>query len=160
MEFEEGQTYLAPASPAVHAQCVLIFPYTWDRLSFGECYIVLMSMSRTDTLGGKVGQLFQKRIRKDLLATEGFKESLDGQLACIAIHLQQPVCVWDSDEAELIEGVLEELLPERNKVITTWKIVVSLRHFQGFIIHTGTISELFARLSKTKSFEEIYQEAD
>lgn len=118
-----------------------------------------MSMSRTDTLGGELGQLIKKRIRRDLLANEGFKESSDGQLACIAIHLQQPVCIWDSDEAELVEGVLEEFLPDRNKV-TTWKIVVSVRHYQGFIIHTGTINELFARLSKTESIAEVYQEAD
>lgn len=61
-----------------------------------------MSMSRTETLGGKLGQSIRKRIRADLLANEESKESLDGQFARIAIHLQQPVYVWDPEEAEVI----------------------------------------------------------
>jgi hypothetical protein len=106
-------------------------------------------------LGGKLGQSIRRRIRADLLANEESKESLDGQFARIAIHLQQPVCVWDSEEAEVIEGVLEEFLPvyDSNKVLRTWKISVSARHFQGSMTRTGTISELFTILSKTESFE-------
>jgi hypothetical protein len=146
---------LAPASPAVRAKCEDIFPRSWDRLSYSQCYIALMSICRTDTLGGKLGQSIRRRIRADLLANEESKESLDGQFARIAIHLQQPVCVWDSEEAEVIEGVLEEFLPvyDSNKVLRTWKISVSARHFQGSMTRTGTISELFTILSKTESFE-------
>jgi hypothetical protein len=157
MEFEDGTYSLAPASPAVYAQCVRIFPRTWDRLSYGQCYIVLMSISRTETLDGDFGHWIRKRIRKDLLANEKLKESLGGQLACIAIHLQQSVCVRDSEEAEVTEGVLEEFLPVdgSNKVITAWMIRVSVPHYQVSMIHTGTISELFTRLSKTKSFEQF-----
>jgi hypothetical protein len=146
---------LAPVSPAVRAKCEDIFPRSWNRLSYSQCYIALMSMSRTETLGGKLGQSIRKRIRADLLANEESKESLDGQFARIAIHLQHPVCVWDSEEAEVIEGVLEEFLPiyDSNKVLRTWKIRVSARHFQGSMARTGTISELFTILSKTESFE-------
>jgi hypothetical protein len=161
MRFEEEEPtyYLAPAptSPAVLAECQRIFPCSWNQLSYGQCYIVLMRMSRTETEEGELGHFIRKRIR-DLLANEVFKESLDGQLACIAIHLQRPVCVRESEEAEVTEGVLEEFLPvyDSNRVIRTWMIRVSARrHYEGSITHTGTISELFTRLSKTKSFEQF-----
>jgi hypothetical protein len=155
----EPTYYLAPAptSPAVLAECQRIFPCSWNQLSYGQCYIVLMRMSRTETEEGELGHFIRKRIR-DLLANEVFKESLDGQLACIAIHLQRPVCVRESEEAEVTEGVLEEFLPvyDSNRVIRTWMIRVSARrHYEGSITHTGTISELFTRLSKTKSFEQF-----
>lgn len=152
----EPTYYLAPAStsPAVLAECQRIFRGRWNQLSYGQCYIVLMRMSRTETEEGELGHFIRERIR-DLLANKEFKESLDGQLACIAIHLQQPVCVQDSEEAEVTEGVLEEFLPvyDSNR---PWMIRVSARrHYEGSITYTGTIRKLFTRLSKTKSFEQI-----
>jgi hypothetical protein len=90
MRFEEEELtyYLAPAptSPAVLAKCQRIFPCSWNQLSYSQCYIVLMRMSWTETEEGELGHFIQKRIR-DLLANEEFRESLDGQLACIAIYL-------------------------------------------------------------------------
>jgi hypothetical protein len=79
-----------------------------------------MRMSWTKIEEGELGYFIQKRIR-DLLANEVFKESLDGQLACIAIHLQQPIYIQESKEAEVTKGVLKEFLPiyNSNRVIRT-----------------------------------------
>ncbi|KAH2719465.1 hypothetical protein KXW77_000742, partial [Aspergillus fumigatus] len=67
---------LSPQRPAVRYQCRRLFPDCWENLSYGQCYIVLMSMSRTETLEGELGKGI-RQIIEQLLADEQFEGTLE-----------------------------------------------------------------------------------
>lgn len=112
-----------------------------------------MRMSPRRTLEGELGQTIRQVI-EGLLADEEFKESVDGELARISIHLQKRV--WVSVSGQTMEGILEDLLPvyDSNKIIREWMMRVSALYFQDLMIWTGTISFLFWVLSKAGTFEQ------
>ncbi|KAF4267156.1 hypothetical protein KXW98_008957 [Aspergillus fumigatus] len=143
---------LSPQRPAVRYQCRRLFPDCWENLSYGQCYIVLMSMSRTETLEGELGKGI-RQIIEQLLADEQFEGTLEGQLTRIAVHLQKPVCVWNSGNIK--SGILETFIPPINdKFIREGTITVSLPGFQGSLTFTGSIAELFENLAKAGTFEQ------
>jgi hypothetical protein len=74
--FEGIEGYcLSPACPAVRNECHHLFPDCWDNLSYGQCYIVLMSMSRTQTLEGELGKGIKQKL-ENLLADKQFQGTL------------------------------------------------------------------------------------
>jgi hypothetical protein len=121
----KGHYGLSPACPAVRYQCRRLFPDCWENLSYGRCYIVLMSMSRTETLEGEFGKGIRRKL-EHLLADEEFQGTLEGQLTRIAVHLQKPVRVWNSRIIK--SGILEDFIPpicDGDKVIKEGMITVS-----------------------------------
>jgi hypothetical protein len=152
--FKDIEGYcLSPACPAVRYQCRRLFPDCWENLSYGQCYIVLMSMSRPETLEGELGKGIRQKL-EHLLANEQFRGTLEGQLTRIAVHLQKPVRVWNSGNIK--SGILEDFIPpicDGDKVTREGMITVSLRDFQGPLTVTGPIPELFEALSKAGTFQ-------
>jgi hypothetical protein len=58
--FKDVPTYgLYPEHPAIQNEARRLFPDCWRQLSYGQFYIVLMKMSREETLKGTVGKLIR-----------------------------------------------------------------------------------------------------
>jgi hypothetical protein len=115
-----------------------------------------MSMSRTETLEGELGKGIRQKL-EHLLADEQFRETLEGQLTRIAVHLQKPVLVWNSGNIK--SGILEDFIPpicDGDKVIREGMITVSLHNFQGSLTVTGPIAELLENLAKAGTFEQSH----